>query len=64
VTTPETHPMSRYRVTWVIDIESEGSPEDAARDALRVQRDPESSAVVFEVLAVGSGEPSQTIDLE
>ena len=40
--------MSNYRVTWCIDIEA-ATPEDAAREALAIQRDPESIATVFEV---------------
>lgn len=46
-----------YRVDWAIDIEhSIGSPFDAAAEALRIQRDPESIAVVFVV-------DGQSIDL-
>ena len=37
-----------YRVTWEIDIVA-GDPVAAARTALRIQRDPESTAMVFEV---------------
>jgi hypothetical protein len=41
--------MSRhYVVTWKIDIEAD-SPEAAAREALRIQRNPESIATVFQV---------------
>lgn len=39
----------RYRVKWEIDIEA-GTPEQAAQQALAIQRDPESTATVFEVL--------------
>lgn len=38
-----------YRVAWCIDIEAV-SPEAAAREALRIQRDPESTATVFEIV--------------
>jgi hypothetical protein len=41
--TPQT-----YRVTWVIDIDAV-SPEHAARQALDIQRDKESTATVFDV---------------
>lgn len=37
-----------YRVTWQIDIDAD-SPEEAAARALIVQRDAESTALVFEV---------------
>lgn len=38
-----------YRVKWEIDIFTESNPEDAAREALRIQRNPESIATVFDV---------------
>ncbi|MCC6489684.1 MAG: hypothetical protein IT364_19475 [Candidatus Hydrogenedentes bacterium] len=37
-----------YHVTWTIDLDAE-SPEDAARKALRIHRDPDSWATHFEV---------------
>ena len=37
-----------YRVTWEIDVEAE-TPEDAAKEALSIQRDIDSEAVVFGV---------------
>jgi len=37
-----------YRVTWTIDLDAD-SPEDAARKALVIQRDPSSLATHFEV---------------
>lgn len=40
--------MKSYLVTWEIEVESE-TPEDAAREAFRVHRDPDSMATVFEV---------------
>ncbi len=36
----------KFRVTWEIDIDPE-SPRQAAEQALRIQRDPESIATVF-----------------
>ena len=36
------------KVRWDIDIEAR-TPREAARKALRIQRDPESIATVFEV---------------
>lgn len=38
----------RYRISWVIDIEAD-SPEEAARQALAIQRNSESTATVFEI---------------
>lgn len=40
-----------YRVTWTIDIDYVDTPREAAEEALRIQRDPESIATVFEVTA-------------
>ena len=41
--------MNNYRVYWAIDIEAENH-EDAARQALEIQRDPDSIANVFDVI--------------
>jgi hypothetical protein len=40
--------MTNYSVQWEIEIKA-SSPEEAAREALRIQRDPESLATVFDV---------------
>jgi hypothetical protein len=40
--------MNEYRVTWEIDLRA-NSPEEAAREALQIQRDPASTATVFNV---------------
>jgi len=40
--------MTDYRVVWEIDVEA-STPEEAAREALKIQRDPESEAVFFTV---------------
>jgi len=40
--------MKSYRVNWDIDIDAK-SPQDAARQALAIQRDPTSTATSFEV---------------
>lgn len=37
-----------YTVRWEIEIDAE-TPEEAAREALKIQRDPESTATVFDV---------------
>lgn len=52
--------MKRYHVTWDIDLHAD-SPEAAAREALRIQRNPESIATVFTVIPE-DGDPQQ-IDL-
>jgi hypothetical protein len=41
--------MTQYLVTWQIFVEAR-TPEEAARDALAVQRNLESDATCFEVL--------------
>lgn len=41
--------MPDYTVRWEIDVFDADSPEDAARKALAVQRDPSSTATVFDV---------------
>lgn len=38
-----------YRVTWDIDIDAD-SPLEAAREARRIQLNPDSSAVFFRVV--------------
>ena len=40
--------MTMYRVTWEIDIEAK-SAKEAAKQALFIQRDPESTATIFDV---------------
>ena len=56
----------QFRVSWVIDIEAD-SAEAAAREALRIQRDPQSIATVFTVVATKEGAAlsaqSEQIDL-
>jgi hypothetical protein len=54
-------PDARYLVTWEYDVElpsdhQDGtSPEDAAREALRIQRKPDSLATVFTVMNRATG---------
>lgn len=50
--------MTDYTVKWEINIEAD-SAEDAARQALEIQRDPESQATVFEVHA---GDPDTCME--
>jgi len=40
--------MPMYKVTWEIDVDAK-TPRAAAKEALRVQRDPGSIATVFDV---------------
>jgi len=53
--------MPEYMVQWEIELSAK-SPEDAAAKALKIQRDPDSTATVFDV----TGEDDRTIrvDLE
>ena len=44
--------MAEYYIEWRIELEAD-SPEEAARAALKIQRDPESIATVFHVIAEG-----------
>ena len=37
-----------YKVRWEINVDGE-TPVEAAKEALRIQTDPESTALVFEV---------------
>ena len=53
--------MQEYRVMWEIDIYANSSKE-AAEEALRIQRDEDSIATVFEVKDENGC--SQIIDLE
>ncbi len=52
--------MAEYHVTWTIDLDTD-SAREAALLALAIQRDPQSTAVVFDVAA--EGKPSVAIDL-
>jgi hypothetical protein len=54
----------KYRVTREIDLDAT-SPRAAAREALRIQRDPESIATVFSVRETKSDIPldDEVIDL-
>jgi len=39
---------TRIRVVWEVDVDADG-PREAAEEALRMQRNPESTATVFDV---------------
>lgn len=47
--------MPSYKVTWEIDIQAD-SPQEAAEDALRIQRNEDSEAVAFVVVQAATGE--------
>lgn len=51
-----------FSITWRIELNAE-SFEDAARKALEIQRDPDSSATVFEITQLGPCWARRTIDL-
>ncbi len=51
-----------YTVIWTVDIDAE-TPEEAARMALEMQRDPESSATVFDVYRYPDMQDKTVIDL-
>lgn len=44
-----------YKVMWEIELEAD-TAEDAARQALNIQRDPESIALLFDVENTETGE--------
>ena len=56
--------MKSFRVVWEIDIDAK-SALAAAQEALRIQRDPESTATVFSVRETNSEIPldDEIIDL-
>ena len=54
--------MTEYLVQWTIEIQAD-SPEDAARQALALQRDPSSLTACFQVAGDDDGE-YETIDLD
>ena len=53
--------MSEYQVTWTIGLDAE-SPEAAAKTALMWQRDPDSTATVFDVTDAAGN--TATVDAE
>ena len=53
--------MAEYHVSWEIELDAE-SALDAARGALEMQRDPESTATVFTVRL--SNGPSTEVDID
>lgn len=52
--------MNEYTVTWAIDIDAD-TPEEAAKEAMAIQRDPDSIATVF---MVSDGKTTTKVDLE
>jgi len=53
----------QYKVVWTIDIEA-NSPQEAAKEALAIQRDAGSEAVAFEVKDPNTGKLIESVDLE
>jgi len=47
--------MPYFRVTWEMYFETD-TPQEAAEEALRVQRDPASEATCFVVVNMGTGD--------
>ena len=45
--------MPQFRVSWEIDIEAD-TPQQAAKQALAIQRDPKSTATQFSVCLFGA----------
>ncbi len=54
--------MKEYYIEWRIELSAK-SPRDAAKQALKIQRDPFSSSTVFHVATEDKGE-FEIIDLE
>jgi len=54
--------MTKYNVTWEIDVEAD-SVEEAALQALEIQRDPAGTATVFEVQEHGEETVTQ-VDID
>ena len=52
--------MPEYRIQWEIEIDAD-SPEEAAREALKIHSDPESIATVFKV--IGENDEKHIVDL-
>lgn len=53
---------TQFRVTWAVDVWAT-SPEDAAKQALEVQRNPYGIAAIFDVCPIGSETNPVSIDL-
>lgn len=53
--------IKSYRVIWEIDVDAD-SPTGAAKEALKIQRDKNSTASVFEVIEHESDE-YETVDV-
>lgn len=52
----------QYKVVWTIDIEA-NSPQEAAKQALLIQRDKGSEATAFEVKDPNTGKVIESVDL-
>jgi hypothetical protein len=54
--------VTEFTVSWSIDVEAD-TPEDAAREAQAIQRDPDSSATIFRVTPTNDPEGGEDIDV-
>lgn len=54
--------MPEYLVEWTIELEAD-SPEEAARLALAIQRDPNSTATVFYVREIKAHKAKRRVDV-
>jgi hypothetical protein len=58
--------MSKYLVTWQIEVEAD-SPEDAAHQAFELQRDDGTgctTATVFTVQRFGRSKPGRKVEID
>ena len=46
--------IKEYRVTWIMELDAT-SPEDAAKEALAIHRDPDSLATCFDIEDLSTG---------
>lgn len=54
--------MREYMVHWSIELTAD-SPEEAARQALEIQRDPDSLATVFHVMTTASADLREQVNV-
>lgn len=54
--------MKTYHVQWEIEVDAD-SPKEAAKAALAIQRNPESTATIFDVLEFDTDGDAVRIDL-
>jgi hypothetical protein len=54
--------LREYRVVWEIDVYGT-SPQNAAKEALKIQRDPKSTATVFDVYRIDTDGETDVLKL-